>query len=809
MMEKHMDTSLSPKERAKLLLKQLSSEEKLGQLTGWMPPRDVTVDDINQNCRKGIGQISTLEMRCMETLEEAAAWQRRIQTQIIENSPHHIPAIFHMEGVCGAFLQGASSFPCNMARGAGWDPALEEKIARIVSRQERAVGITQTLAPVLDIAHDPRLGRHAEAYSEDPSLAAALGVAYTKGIQSRDDMDTCTDGVAKHFLASHHVTGGVHGTHADVPIRTLTELYGKPFQAAFTMAGLKGVMPCYCVWDGEPVSLSYRIMTNLMRTEMGFDGVTVSDYGAVSNAHFFQRAAETKSAAGLRALMNGMDVELPNAECFTSDIIAKAKGDPDVARRLDEAVLRVLTAKFRMGLFEHPFALEGKELKESFHRTEDATISSQAAQQGIVMLKNNGVLPIKSTVRRIAMIGCHANNARAFFGDYTHLSMASAVLAVKNSIAGIGDKATKGNNSAKLYPGSPVQSDETREFAEILQRQKPAQASLLSALRAAMPDCKIVYSYGYAPHGSDESSFEDALEAIRCSDIAILTLGGRYQSCSIATTGEGVDAANINLPASQERFIREAAKLHKPLVGVHFDGRPVSSDAADEDLSALLEVWTLAEGGARAVTDVLIGVVNPSGKLPVTVARNAGQIPVYYNHPWGSSWHQGESIGFPNYVDMPHAPRYHFGYGLSYTSFTYSDLTISAGETAPDKAVIIGCTIKNSGLIPGTEIAQLYLSDHYATMVRPVKELAGFARVVLLPGESQRVTWTFHPSQTAFLDRNMNWLVEEGEIELQVGASSTDIRLQQKIKITENAIINGRTRSFWAEADVQPIYERR
>jgi len=491
-----------------------------------------------------------------------------------------------------------------------------------------------------------------------------------------------------------------------------------------------------------------------------------------------------------------MDVELPNAEGFTKALLS----DPEVAARVDEAVLRVLEAKFRMGLFEHPFALDDQQANAYFGTQITGALSRKAAEQGIVLLRNDGVLPVKKEIRKIALVGCHADNARAFFGDYTHLSMASAVLAVQNSIAGIGESGTKGNKKAVLYPDSNVQSDETEEFAAILQKQKPGQPSLLQCLRTSMPGQEILYSYGYAPHGGDRSRFEEALKVIEEADIAILTLGGRYGSCSVATTGEGVDSTDINLPACQEAFIREAAKLGKPLIGVHLDGRPLSSDAADECCSALLECWALSEGGASAVAEILSGKVNPSGKLPVSVARNAGQIPIYYNHPWGSCWHQGESIGFKDYVNMSHTPRYPFGFGLSYTEFEYSDLLLSGEQAGAGDTIAISATIRNTGKRAGTEVAQLYFSDPFASRARPVKELAGFARVSLLPGESKRVTWHFSVSQTAFLNAQMAWQIEEGRIGIGVGASSEDIRLHGAFDVVEAATIDGKTRGFFAPA---------
>lgn len=278
----------------------------------------------------------------------------------------------------------------------------------------------------------------------------------------------------------------------------------------------------------------------------------------------------------------------------------------------------------------------------------------------------------------------------------------------------------------------------------------------------------------------------------------ILTLGGKHGTCSMASMGEGVDATNINLPECQDAFVLEAKKLGKPMIGVHFDGRPISSDAADENLNAILECWSPSETGAQAVADILLGAVNPSGKLSVTVARSAGQIPVYYNHYNSSAWHQSGSIGFANYVDMPHTPRYPFGFGLSYTEFQYGRLRVSSKAVEPDQELLIACEITNTGSITGTEIVQIYLRDEHASMVRPVKELAGFARVCLNPGETNTVTFRVHPSQMAFLDREYRWKIEKGEIGIQIGASSEDIRLNGSFIITEDQFISSPERRFWA-----------
>ena len=802
-MKSYTDETKTPRERAAALLAELSLDEKMAQL-GCIFPFDGTEHDFEEISARtpfGIGQVSTLEMRRMETLEDCAAWQRRVQEIVMANSPHQIPAIFHMEGLCGAFLQDSTSFPAGIARGAGWDPELEEEIARTVSRQEAACGITQIFAPVLDVTRDPRMGRQGESYGEDPTLAAALGAAYTRGIQSTETAGRRPESVAKHFLAFHNSQGGIHGTHSDTPPRLLREIYAKPFQAAIH-AGLKGIMPCYDSLNGEPVSASKELLTGLLREEMGFDGLCVSDYGAVGNAHSVQHIGESFAEAGYRCMEAGMDMELPSTTGWNEELKAMFQsGEADITV-LDRAVLRVLEAKFRMGLFEHPFALQGEELRRAFSDPNDWEISLRSARESLVLLKNDGALPLQKTVKKIALIGPHADCARKFFGGYTHLCMMESTLAVANSIAGVSGVVTDGR-PIRTVPGTNIQSDEGEEFDAILHRQKPGCRSLLEELRERLPDAEIRYAYGYPIAGADESGFAEALAAAKAADVVILTLGGKHGTCSMASMGEGVDGTDINLPACQDAFIREAAKYGKPLVGVHFDGRPVSSDTADELLDALVEAFTPAKFGAEAVANVLLGKVNPSGKLPLSVARNAGQIPIYYNHPMGSGWHQGPSIGFADYVDCSHKPRYCFGHGLSYTSFAYGDLVISKPEVVPDETLTVSLSVKNTGSVAGTEIVQLYLRDIHASMTRPCKELQGFARVELQPGEQKTVCFTVAPSQMAFVDEDGKWKIEKGEIEVQLGSSSEDIRLRGSYCVTKDAWLEGRDRAFYAQAEIK------
>ncbi len=801
MEKEYLNTALTPEDRAEALLREMSPEEKLAQVqcifpffAGW--------DDYEKIARDtpwGIGQISTLQMRDMATKDDCCAWQRRLQAIVMENSPHRIPAAFHMEGLCGAFIQDSTSFPAGIARGAGWDPELEQKIGKIVSRQEAACGITQVLAPVLDIGRDPRMGRHGEPYGEDATLVAVMGTAYLKGLQESRTAGRRTEGTAKHFLAFHNSQGGIHGTHSDTPSRPLREVYAKPFQVAITEGALAAIMPAYNSLNGEPISASGHILTGLLREEMGFRGQCVSDYGAVRNAHTVQHIGETLAETGYKCMAAGMDVEMPSVDGFSDELLARFEEDPEI---LDRAVLRVLTSKFRMGLFENPFALEGEALEKTMVCPGDADITLQSARQSLVLLKNDGILPLKQKKQTIAVIGPHAAFASKFFGGYTHMAMAESTYAVRSSIAGV-DGVMESIPGVEFIPGTKIQSDETPQIQAVQKRQKPECLSLLEQLRKDLPEAEIRYAYGYPVAGEDDSRFDEALALAEKADLVILTLGGKHGTCSISTMGEGVDATSINLPPCQERFLHRAARLGVPMVGLHLDGRPISSDAADKTLNAILECWSPAETGAQAISEVLLGTYCPSGKLPVSVAHNAGQASVYYCLPYGSGWSQSESIGFPDYVDCPHTPRYPFGFGLSYASFRYADLTISQPEVNAGDSLEIHFTVENTGEVAGDEVVQLYLRDEYASMVRPIQELAGFLRVPLEPGQKKQVTFTLDTSFLAFLDETMRWKIEHGKILAEVGASSRDIRLEGSFHILDDQYIDGKKRAFWTEGKAE------
>lgn len=787
------------KAKALALLGEMSVDEKVAQIGGIMYIEGL-YERMLPYMQNGMGEISCLCVRDMKSLEEVAAWQRKMQKDIMERSPHHIPAIFHIEGLCGSFTQGSTSIPSGVSRGSSFDVELEEKLGEMVARQELACGFTHILAPVLDVARDPRMGRCGESYGEDPTLVSAMGTAFTKGIQKATVADKRADAVAKHFYGFHASSGGIHGANADLCDREHLQTFGKPFHAAIAEAELRGVMPCYCAVNGEPFSLSRYYLTDILRDEMGFDGCVFSDYGGIGNAHEYDHVGESFTDVGLMALEAGMDQELPMPQCYNSgDFAQRFKDGTADMELLDRACLRVLTAKFRMGLFEDPFAMDFEKIQQIYDDPENRELTLTSARESLVLLKNEDVLPIRPEVKKIAVIGCHANNARYLFGGYTHMDMATALLAATNSMAGVGQSDITDRPENILLPGSQVQDDEQAAFHGVLKHQKPSCRSLMEELTARMPNVEIRYAFGYPKYGTDTSHFTEALEIAQDADLVLLTLGGKWGSGSICTMGEGIDTMDIGLPQCQEAFIGEAAKLGKPMVGLHFSGRPISSDIADEKLAAIVECWCPSEAGAQAIADILLGEISPSGKLPVCVAVNAGQIPVYYYQPFGSGTTQARSIGFTNYVDGSHAPRYYFGHGLHYTDFTYSNLCIDRDEYGPDQVVTISADIENIGSMEATEIPYLFLRDERASMVRPNMELYGFARVSLAPGEKKTVSFALDPSQTAFLTRKREheWKIEKGEFTVMVGAAADDIRLTGSFQVKEDKILSGKNRKFY------------
>lgn len=801
----YMNTMLAAEERAEDLMSRMSPEEKLGQIQCYSEIHALgkKVHDIFPH---GVGQVSCLIATMYPDKESVAGMVRKLQSEIMEAGEHHIPAVFHIETLCGTLLPQATSFPSGIGQASTWNPKLQQEMGRTIGKQTKAAGFRQALAPVLDISRDPRFGRQGETYGEDPTLAAAMGTAYVKGIQNDGDLKDGAAATSKHFLAFQAGEGGIHSARTAVPPRELREVYAKPFQAAITEGGLQSVMNSYASLDGEPVVGSPNILTKLLREEMEFDGCTVSDYGSVGQLCTVHKICDSLESAGQCALEAGMDMELPINESYSENLLTRIRDGRMDENVLNTAVKHALVEKFRLGLFEDPYPEDEEGLKAAFTDEKAHEISRQTARESMILLKNDGILPLETKGKKIAVIGYHAASARSLFGGYSFMAMKESSVGVQMTMAGVeidGDSpVAESNAERKCYPGSQVSLEDCR-VENLVKECYPGIRSVLDELKQSCPEAEITYAYGYPYAGNDESHFDEALSAAEQADIVILTIGGRYGWNMASTTGEGIDAMDIHIPKCQEQFIQKLAALDKPAIGVHFDGRPVSSDAADQYLNALVEAWTPGEHGAEAIVDVLLGRYNPDGRLPVCVAREAGQIPVYYGHVNGSSYDCGPSAAFNDYVDGERRPRYYFGYGLSYTTFKINHLRTDRETAGPGDILTVKIDIENTGSRAGSEVVQMYVKDQCASMVRPVKELAGFQKVFLNPGEKKTVVFEYRISQSAFLDREMRWKIEAGTMEILLGTSAEDICQKTEIHIPGDGYVNGAKRGFCAVSYVE------
>lgn len=797
MMQKYQDSSLSPEERASDLLARMNLDEKFGQIQCYNAIDSFLGKSVEKQNPYGVGQVCILIATMLDDVGSAAGLITRLQKQIMESGKHHIPAIFHIETLTGVMVTAATSFPCGLGQASTWDPEQQQKMAACIARQGRAMGISHALAPVFDICRDPRFGRMGETYGEDPTLAAAMGTAYVKGLQDKHRMSACS----KHFLGFMAGQGGIHTAQAVVSPRELREVYAKPFQAAITDGKLDSVMNSYAAIDGQVPAGSKAILRDLLRGEMGFNGVTVSDYSAVEQLESTYHLAESPADAGRLALEAGMDQELPTIAAYNDELKENIRSGAVQESLLDEAVLRILTMKFRLGLFENPFPAENVQAEIT---PADTALNRKIAQESMILLKNDGVLPLTKSAKKVAVIGWHADSVRALFGGYSALAMKENTLGVKMSMAGIqadADSPAAENAVQKTYPGSEVVM-ENPGVEPLARRCYPDAYSMLGALRLAAPHTEFLYAQGYPYAGNEESGYDAALQIAKDADLVICTLGGHYGWNASCTTGEGIDAMHIGLPVCQERFLEKLESLHKPVVGVHFDGHPISSDTADRVCNAILEAWAPGAQGGEAIAALLTGTANPCGKLPCTVARHEGQIPVYYNHPTNTCYSMTGGTPKNAYIDGAHTPRYCFGHGLSYTKYEYDTLRLEKDAIQADGVLKGQLHVRNAGNKAGTEIVQFYVHDVAASMVRPVKELVGFAKVNLQPGEEKTVCLSLPMSQLAFLDADMRWKVEHGKVELMVGASSEDIRGKAEFMIVGDAYPDGKNRSFVADTKI-------
>ena len=639
-----------------------------------------------------------------------------------------------------------------------WEPEFAKTMTSEIRKQMRAVGTHQGLSPILDIGRDPRWGRIEETFGEDPYLVSQMGVAYVQGLQG-ENLQEGVMATTKHFVGYSVTEGGLNWAPAHIGERELHEIYLHPFEAAVKVARVKSLMAGYHELDGIPVSASRYLMTELPRDNWGFDGVVVSDYMSINSLYNYHSYAKDKSEASLLSLDAGVDIELPSTDCYGEPILEAIKNGLVSEELIDQSVRRILEMKFELGLFENPY-VDIHNVMALFDNSEQRQLARKIAEKSLVLLKNdNNLLPLNlADQKSIAVIGPNAADIRNMLGDYSYAAHIELLI----------DLNGQGLTETPLPDASEL------ELAYV-----PIK-TCVEALQEAAPESMIHYAKGCGVLDESKEGFTEAIQLAEQTDLCILVMGDKSGLAKSCSTGEFRDRSSLTLPGVQEDLVKAIVATGKPVVLVFINRRPVSSPWIVENVPAILEAWLPGEEGASAIADALSGNINPGGKVPLTILRNVGQVPLFYNHkPSGA-----RSFLYGPYVDASNEPLFPFGFGLSYTNFKISDLTTDKNELQAGEYLNVTVAITNTGQKEGDEVIQLYTRHHEAGVTRPVKELRGFKRITLKPDETKTVEFTLYANQLGYLDKSMRFVLEPGKLELMLGNSSENIALRKHIRIT-------------------------
>ena len=662
-----------------------------------------------------------------------------LQKYVMENTRLGIPMFLAEEAPHGHMAIGATVFPTGIGMAATWSPELVKEVGQVIAKEIRSQGGHISYGPVLDLTRDPRWSRVEETFGEDPVLSGILGASMVDGLGGGNlSQKYATIATLKHFLAYAVPEGGQNGNYASVGIRDLHQNFLPPFRKAID-AGALSVMTSYNSIDGIPCTSNYYLLTQLLRNEWKFRGFVVSDLYSIEGIHESHFVASTKENAAIQSVTAGVDVDL-GGDAYTNLCHAVQSGQIDKAV-IDTAVCRVLRMKFEMGLFEHPY-VDPKIAAKTVRRKEHIELARKIAQSSITLLKNeNSILPLSKTINKVAVIGPNANNRYNMLGDYTAPQEDSNVKTVLDGIL------------TKLSPS------------------------------------RVEYVRGCAIRDTTVNEIEQAIEAARRSEVVIVVVGGSsardfktsYKETGAAVAeegsvsdmecGEGFDRASLSLLGRQQELLESLQKTGKPLIVVYIEGRPLEKNWASEYADALLTAYYPGQEGGNAIADVLFGDYNPSGRLPISVPRSVGQIPVYYNK---------KAPRNHDYVEVSSSPLYSFGYGMSYTTFEYSDLQVVQKSA---RCFEVSFKVKNTGKYDGEEVAQLYMRDEYASVVQPMKQLKHFERFYLKKGEEKKVTFVLTEEDFFLVNYTLKKVVESGNFHLMIGAASNDIRLQNVILV--------------------------
>ena len=659
-----------------------------------------------------------------------------IQRWFVEKTRLGIPVDFTNEGIRGLCHDRATYFPAQCGQGATWNKKLIARIGEVEAKEAVALGYTNIYSPILDIAQDPRWGRCVETYGEDPYLVGELGKQMITSLQKYNLVAT-----PKHFAVYSIPVGGRDGktrTDPHVAPREMRTLYIEPFRMAFQEAGALGVMSSYNDYDGEPITGSYHFLTEILRQEWGFKGYVVSDSEAVefiSNKHKVADTYEDGIAQAVNAGLNVRTHFTPPADFILP--LRKAVDDGKISQEtLDKRVAEILRIKFWLGLFDNPYRGNGKQAEQIVHSKEHQAVSLEAARQSLVLLKNEThLLPLSKSIRSIAVIGPNADEQTQLICRY-----GPANAPIKTVYQGI----------KELLP-----------HAEVIYKKG------CDIIDPHFPESEIL---DFPKTAEEVRLMEEAIHAAKQAEVVVMVLGGNE-----LTVREDRSRTSLNLPGRQEELLKAVCATGKPVILVMLDGRASSINYAAAHVPAILHAWFPGEFCGQAVAEALFGDYNPGGRLAVTFPKSVGQIPFAFPFKPGSDESSSTSV---------YGALYPFGHGLSYTTFTYSDLHISPSYQGVQGDIHVSCKIKNTGKIKGDEVVQLYLRDEISSVTTYTKVLRGFERISLEAGEEQTVHFRLRPQDLGLWDKNMNFRVEPGSFKVMLGASSTDIRLHGQFEIT-------------------------
>ncbi len=821
----YKDSTQSVEVRVEDLLARMTLEEKAAQLCGDLPifaaMGEVTDEAMREKYPDGHGRFTQFSTLGLASSGQIAHMANQIQKYFVEKTRLGIPVAFQSENLCGYPAAGGTLFPSMANVAATWEPELAEKMSEIIGEETRAVGITSAMSPVVDVSRDPRWGRTYETFGEDPYLISQMGVSYIKGMQKNK-----TDGVAciaKHFLGYSETQGGLNTAVSRITDRELYEVFATPFEAAAKEADVSGMMASYSEIDGLPVGMNPKIARTLLRDTMGFRGMLTSDGAGVMKMYNFYKVASSYEEAGYLAKKAGLDTEIPVGNAFKKlpEYVREGKLDESV---LDESVRRILTIKFEYGLFEHPYVDESEVAAHMTNETK-RQLADEISDKSLVLLKNDGILPLKAGTK-LAVVGPHADSLRDPVSGYTYPAYIEMIEAgqkgMGTSFNGIADEAEKakseGGNNPYAALGGESEETSTSGMERVLRAL--GATSLKEELEKRF---SVRYAKGCSIIGADTSGIEEAVQAAAECDVVIMAVGGNCGWFG-TTGGEGRDRCHLDLPGVQQQLVEAVAAVGKPVVLVLYGPGIFALPCAAGHAAGMLQAWMPGAGAGRTVAKALSGELNPGGKLPVTIPRSVGQVPVVYNQRTGSGY-QGKAMKSENqavaygenqgtvsaaseimnvkYVDEENSPLFSFGHGLSYTTFALSDFETVQKEVPTSGTFEVRCSVANKGEREGDEVVQLYTHFCDAHVVRPVRQLAGFARVHLRPGEKKQVAFQVDCAQLGYYDEEMRFVVEPGRLEVMVGNSSDNLPFAGEITLTGEAEDVLHKRSFTSRVTVE------